>query len=142
MTLEGLINKIFKKEPKEIGTIDAGDETPEVEPHGTNLSEVNTAGFVQEVMNSEIPVVVDCYTQWCGPCKMMAPVFEKVAADYDGKVKFVKVDLDRCKPVGKQFNIRGVPTLLLIKGGTKVDTIVGFSNEDKIRKAVDKLLED
>ena len=141
MALEGLINKIFKKEPQEIGTLDAGNEEPEVEPHGTNLYEVNTAGFVQEVIESDIPVIVDCYTQWCGPCNMMAPIFQKVAADYDGKVKFVKVDLDRCGPVGKHFSIRGVPTLLLIKDGMKVNTIVGFSSDNKIRKAVDKLLE-
>lgn len=140
MALEGFFGKIFKKRPKEIGEIDAGDEVAEVEMIATNLHEVNTAGFVREVMNSDMPAIVDCYTQWCGPCNMMAPVFKELAAEYEGKVRFVKVDLDKCREIGKHFNIRGVPTLLLIKEGMNVDTIVGFASKQKINKAVENML--
>ncbi len=134
------ISQIFRKKPTRVGTIDIGDEKTKIETIGVNLSKVNTAGFV-ETINSGMPTIVDCYTEWCGPCKMINPIFAKLAAEYDGKVKFIKVDLDIAPSIARHFKIMGVPTLMLIKDGVKTKTMVGYSGEGKIRRAVNKMLE-
>ncbi|MBW6470959.1 MAG: thioredoxin [Methanosarcinaceae archaeon] len=133
------IGQIFRKKPTRVGIIDVGDEKIKIETIGTNLSKVNTAGFV-EIINSEMPVIIDCYTEWCGPCKMIDPIFAKLAAEYDGIVKFIKVDLDKAPTIARHFKIMGVPTLMLIKDGIKIKSMVGYSGEGKLKRAVDKML--
>lgn len=134
------IGQIFRKKPTSIGTITVGDEITKIETIGTNLCKINTAGFV-EIISSDMPAIVDCYAEWCGPCKMIDPIFAKLASEYDGKVKFIKVDLDACPTIAKHFKIMGVPTLMLIKNGIKIRSMVGFSGEGKIKRAVDKMVE-
>ena len=135
-------NKRFNKKPTKIyvGTINIAGEKPKIETISSNLYKVNTAGFV-EIINSDMPTVVDCYTEWCGPCKMINPIFAKLAVEFNGRVKFIKVDLDTSPTIARHFEIIGVPTLMLIKDKMKIRSIVGLSGEGKIRRAINKMLE-
>ena len=101
---------------------------------------VDDADFETKVLGSDVPVVVDFWAEWCGPCKMMAPVFEKLAAEYEDKVGFAKVDVDENQQYVAKYGIRGIPTLLVIRGGEEVDRIVGYSPEDQIRSRLDSML--
>ena len=101
---------------------------------------VDDADFETKVLGSDIPVVVDFWAEWCGPCKMMAPVFEKLATEYEDKVGFAKVDVDENQQYAAKYGIRGIPTLLVIRGGEEVDRIVGYSPEDEIRTRLDSIV--
>ena len=81
--------------------------------------------FDEEVVKSEVPVLVDFWADWCAPCKMIAPIVEDLANEYDGKVKFAKMDVDANPKVPMSFGIRGIPTLLIFKDGSPVDQVVG-----------------
>jgi thioredoxin 1 len=87
--------------------------------------EVNESSFDVEVTNAEAPVVVDFWAGWCMPCKMLAPVVDQIAAEFAGKVKVVKVDVDRNQALAAKFGVRGIPTLLVLKNGQEVDRMVG-----------------
>jgi thioredoxin 1 len=86
--------------------------------------QITDATFESEVLKSDIPVVVDFWAPWCGPCQMIAPVIEELAAEFDGKVKITKMNTDE-NITASQFGIRGIPTLLIFKQGQVVDSIVG-----------------
>ncbi len=133
--LGDIINSIFGKKSQE-----KDDNEPVVETINTNLVKINAAAFEQEVMGSSIPVIVDCYTKSCPPCKKMGPMFEALAPEYEGKCKFIKVDLKESPSIGRQFKILGVPTLLLFKDGEKVNSLVGLVPEDKIKAEIDAIL--
>ncbi|MGA2622591.1 MAG: thioredoxin [Bacteroidota bacterium] len=87
--------------------------------------QVEDTNFQAEVLNSSIPVLVDFWAVWCGPCKMIAPVVEDLAKDYDGKLKVMKMDVDSNPKTAMQYGIRSIPTLLVFKGGQVVEQIVG-----------------
>ena len=91
-----------------------------------NTVEITDATFQTEVVNSDVPVVIDFWAEWCGPCKMIAPIVEELAGEYEGKVKFAKMDVDTNPQTPMQFGIRGIPTLLIFNGGENpVDQVVG-----------------
>lgn len=82
--------------------------------------------YQKEVVESDIPVLLDFFATWCGPCKMLAPIIEELASEYEGKVKIFKVDVDNDPELARQFDIASIPTLVLIKNGEPVDKHVGF----------------
>ena len=86
---------------------------------------VTDSDFEDEVVNAETPVLVDFWADWCAPCKMIAPIVEELAEEYDGQVKFAKLDVDSNPKSAMTYGIRGIPTLLIFKGGQPVDQIVG-----------------
>lgn len=86
---------------------------------------INDSEFEAEVLNSSIPVLVDFWAEWCGPCKAIAPTLEEIAGEYDGRLKIVKMDVDANREAAMQYDIRSIPSLLLFKDGTLVDRIVG-----------------
>jgi len=81
--------------------------------------------FEEEVIKSEVPVLVDFWADWCAPCKIIAPIVEQLASEYDGKVKFAKLDVDANPKTATAYGIRGIPTLLIFKSGSPVDQVVG-----------------
>ncbi|EEG76003.1 thioredoxin [Dethiobacter alkaliphilus] len=102
--------------------------------------EVSDANFADEVLKANVPVVVDFWAAWCGPCRMMAPVLEEVARDMDGKVKIVKVNVDKNRTTAGNYKIMSIPTLMFFKGGESVDTQVGFVPKEQLKKKIDELL--
>ena len=104
------------------------------------ITNTTDASFANDVIQSDVPVLVDFWATWCGPCKAIAPVLEQIASDYDGKVRVVKVDVDHNQSCAQQFGVRNIPTLLLFKGGQVIDQRVGALNkkalEDFINPAI------
>ncbi len=94
--------------------------------------ELTNENFDSEVINSELPVLVDFWAEWCGPCKMIAPVIDELAAEFSGKVKVGKLNVDEANEVAAKFNIRGIPTLLMFKGGAVVDNKVGALSKTQL----------
>lgn len=99
---------------------------------------VTDATFQQEVMQSHLPVLVDFWAVWCGPCRMVAPTLEKLAREFDGQIKIAKVNVDESQMVANQYQIRSIPTLYLFKNGKVVDQIVGAAPEPMLRQFVQK----
>ncbi len=107
---------------------------------GQFVSEVNDADFEQKVLQSETPVLVDFWAAWCGPCRAVAPVVEAVAEQYDGKLKVMKMDVDRNNMTPGRYGIRGIPSLLIFKGGKVAEQIVGFVPKDTIEASLKRVL--
>lgn len=101
---------------------------------------ITDAEFEAEVLKSEGPVLVDFWAQWCGPCKMIAPVLEDLSSHYGEKLKIVKVDVDANKESPAKYNVRGIPTLLLFKGGNIEGTKVGALSRVQLTEFIDKQL--
>jgi thioredoxin 1 len=101
---------------------------------------VSDATFDAEVLNSDIPVLVDFWAEWCGPCKMIAPVLDELASELDGKLKICKVDVDANPEIPPKFGIRGIPTLILFKGGNAEGTKVGALSKTQLSEFVQEMI--
>lgn len=106
----------------------------------SNVVEVSDQSFDAEVIKSAIPVLVDFWAPWCGPCRMIAPVVAELAEEYAGRIKVVKVNVDDNKEAAMRYNVRGIPNLLLFKNGESVDQIVGAVPKQEMINAITKLL--
>lgn len=93
---------------------------------------LSDASFEQEVIKSDLPVLIDFWAAWCGPCRMIAPVIDELANDYSSQAKICKLDVDNNQQTAMQFGIRSIPTILIFKGGEVVDTIVGAVPKEQI----------
>jgi thioredoxin 1 len=107
---------------------------------GLGVLEVSDATFDQEVLRSEQPVLVDFWAVWCGPCKAISPVVDSLAATYAGKLKVIKMNVDENGATPSRYGVRGIPTLLLFKGGKVADQIVGYVPESVIDEKIQRLL--
>lgn len=103
--------------------------------------EITDANFAAEVEQSSVPVLVDFWAVWCGPCKMIAPIVEELAGEYEGKVKIGKLDVDNNPNVAMKFGIRSIPTLLVFKDGKVVDQIVGAVPKPQIVQKLEAQLQ-
>lgn len=107
---------------------------------GDNTLTFTDATFDKEVINSEVPVLVDFWAEWCGPCRMMGPTVDQVAKDYSGKVKIGKLDVDSNQGTAARYGIRGIPSLLLFKNGKVVDQKVGAIGKPEFQRMLDAQL--
>ncbi|MGD1698998.1 thioredoxin [Dapis sp. BLCC M229] len=101
---------------------------------------VTDSSFQEEVLNSELPVLVDFWAPWCGPCRMVGPVVEEIASQYEGQIKVVKLNTDENPNVASQYGIRSIPTLMIFKGGQRVDMVVGAVPKTTLAQTLEKQL--
>ncbi|NJK38418.1 MAG: thioredoxin [Oscillatoriales cyanobacterium RM2_1_1] len=101
---------------------------------------VTDASFKQDVLDSELPVLVDFWAPWCGPCRMVGPVVDEIAEQYKGKLKVVKLNTDENPSVASQYGIRSIPTLMIFKGGQRVDMVVGAVPKTTLANTLEKYL--
>ena len=101
---------------------------------------VTDATFGEEVIKSDLPVLVDFWADWCAPCKMIAPIVDDLSTEYDGKMKFTKLDVDENPQAAMKYGIRGIPTLLIFDGGSPVDQIVGAVSRGELQRRVENVV--
>lgn len=106
----------------------------------TNLIYTTTAGFEKDVLQSELPVFVDFYADWCGPCKMIEPVVEQLAEEYTGRVKFVKLDVDANPDIAVKYGVMSIPTLIIFKGGKEFKRTIGAAQKPYYVKEIQAAL--
>ena len=102
------------------------------------IQTLTDANFDQTVTQSPELILVDFWAEWCGPCRRLAPTVDELATDYDGRVVVAKMNVDENPSVPMRFSIRGIPTLLLFKGGQIVESVVGLADKDQLKKVIDK----
>lgn len=113
---------------------------PDLEGKSAMVTEVTDENFEQEVIKSDLPVLLDMWAPWCGPCRMVAPVVEKLSEKYQGKVKFYKLNVDENPRTAARYRVMSIPTLMLFKNGEVVDTVVGAVPERILEPKINELL--
>ena len=106
----------------------------------SSATAVSDASFEQDVLKSDVPVLVDFWAPWCGPCRMVAPIVDEIAKEFDGKIKVFKLNTDENPNVASQFGIRSIPTLMVFKDGQKVDRVVGAVPKTTLSSTISKYL--
>jgi thioredoxin 1 len=106
---------------------------------GLNIINLTQDNFAKEVLESATPVLVDFWAEWCGPCKMIAPVLDELADEYDGKVRIGKVNIDNEQGLAQEYGVRAIPTLLLFQKGQVAEQIVGLKSKRDLKNSFDKV---
>ncbi len=106
----------------------------------SGIKQVSDASFDQDVLKSDVPVLVDYWAEWCGPCRMIAPILEEVSRDYTGKVQVAKLNVDDNQSIAQRFGVRGIPTLMLFRNGAVVGTSVGALSKSQLTLFLDSHL--
>lgn len=104
------------------------------------LVHVNDKSFASEVLNSDVPVLVDFWATWCGPCRSISPIVEELAKEFSGRVKVTKLNVDESPAIPTQYGVRGIPTLILFKGGKILDQLVGAHPKARLKALIEKAL--
>jgi thioredoxin 1 len=105
-----------------------------------NVSEVSDISFDQEVLKSTVPVLIDFWAPWCGPCRSIAPIVEELATHYNGRLKVVKMNVDDNPQTPTRYGVRGIPNLIVFKGGQVAEQIIGAAPRAQLVKAIDRAL--
>lgn len=105
-----------------------------------NIVQISDASFENDVLKAEGPVLVDFWAEWCGPCKMIAPVLEELADEYDGKLKIAKLNIDNNPETAPKYGVRGIPTLILFKNGQAEGTKVGALSKSQLAAFIDSVI--
>ncbi len=106
----------------------------------SKVSEIGDPEFDNEVLKADVPVLVDFWAPWCGPCKNIAPLIDELATEFDGKIKVVKINVDDHKEAAKKYNVRGIPNLVLFKSGEVAEQIVGAVAKAELVDAINKVV--
>lgn len=104
------------------------------------MHEITSANFQKDVLGSKAPVIVDFWAAWCGPCRMLAPIYEKVSKDFAGKMVFAKCDVDANQELAQKYDIRGIPCMVIFKNGKEADRLVGAMDENTLKTKISAAL--
>ncbi|MGI6332912.1 MAG: thioredoxin [Zhaonellaceae bacterium] len=105
-----------------------------------NIVQVSASNFKEEVLDADKPVLVDFWAAWCGPCRMIAPVVEQIAEEYNGKLKVAKLNVDENPSIASQYEVMSIPTLFVFKDGDVASRLIGYMPKDRLKQAIDQVL--